>query len=328
MDALSRNNAYPPHAALDAWGTPLSRSHLALLLAALALAGCLGAGATVRPASTGAALLGADGMPLPPLALAGSSCTWGGGHSVHTFQFAGQIIPEPWKAADVMDDIGPQLSYSDPGEQIYGIPSTGWGNWHTNLVCKAWTLDNKTTPLTFGMVLTRVEPPTFDASPVHRNYIVNVIASDNAALNMRLMMDGWMSMPATGQVSWDDGVFHHVLATQMHGTYESLFRTRDAGALQDDIVRLWFQKANEDKTFSPVSIDMRIAGAGGKPPAHVIADPDGYFSHTNTEDHAFVAGQPSGVAGQIAGFVVTGFDASFSWGPAPPVKLEKEYAHL
>jgi len=303
----------------------LGRAPIAFALVGLALAGCLGANKPGEQAP--AAVIGADSMPLPPLALAGTGCVWGGGHSVHTHELD-DVVPPPWKPADVMEDVGPQLSYSDPGEQIYGIPSSGWGNWHTNFVCRAWTLDGAATQLTFGMVLTRVDPPRFDPEPVHRNYIVNVIASDNASLNGRLMMDGWMSMPATGQLSWDGGSFHHVLATKMHGTYESLFRTRDVGApLQDDIIRLWFQRPDATgKTFSPVSIDLRLSGAAR--PAHFIADPDGYFSHTNTEDHAIVAGEPSGVAGQIAGFVLTGFDAEFAWGPAPNVTLEKAYTHL
>lgn len=299
---------------------------LALVLALLTTAGCLGAAAptTSRP-DAAASLLGADGMPLPPLALAGAGCTWGGGHSVHTFQLA-SIVPPPWTVADVIPDVGPQVTYSDPGEQVYGLASRAWGNWHTNFACRSWTLDGKPTTLTLGMVLTRVEAPPFDPSPVPREYVVNVVASDSDALNARLMRDGWMGMQATGSLSWDGSTFHHVLATQMHGTYESLFRTRSDGALSDTRVRLWFQKELPGGHYAPVSIDLRLSGA--KPPAHDVADPDGWFSHTNTQDHVVVAGEPTGAASVIAGLVVSGFDASFAWGPAPGVELTAAYDHL
>lgn len=283
----------------------------------LVLAGCLGAGTTP--------LAPADAAPAP-LGLEGDGCSWGGGHSIHTHEIAPQIVPEPWKVADVVEDIGAQPTYSDPGEQVYGVATSGWGNWHTNLACASWTLDGEDAPgLVLGMVLARVEAPPFDPAPVHRNYIVNVIASDSDALNARLMARGWMSMGATGQLSWADGTLHHVLATDMHGTYESLFRTRDVGALEDDVVRLWYQKENANGTFSPVAVDLRIVG---EPPTHALADPEGYFSHTGTDDHALLLGQPSGVAGQIAGLAYRGFSFRLEWGPEPAVALDEAYSHL
>ena len=53
----------------------------------------------------------------------------------------------------------------------------------------------------------------------------------------------------------------------------------------------------------------------------VISDPPPFGPKIQYHKH-------DDTAGQIAGFVVSGFDASFSWGPAPAIKLDKEYAHL
>lgn len=291
------------------------------LLGLLLLAGCVTPAAVpVDKASEGGPEARAPGSPL---GLAGTDCVWGGGHSIHTMEYA-DLIPEPWHVADVIEDIGAQPTYSDPGEQIYGVADTGWGNWHTNLVCKAWMVDGQETPVTLGMVLTRIEPPAFDTAPVERQYIVNVIATDSKTVNDRLMSIGWMSMGATGTLTWDGGTFHHVLATEMHGTYESIFRTKEVGPLDAGTIRLWYQVPNADETFSPVAIDMVVTGS----PTHAIADPEGYFSHTDTEDHVLLLGQPQGVHGQIAGFVVSGFDVEFSWGQAPALKLEKAYEHL
>ncbi|HUR67850.1 MAG TPA: hypothetical protein VM370_01280 [Candidatus Thermoplasmatota archaeon] len=294
---------------------------LLLLCALVALAGCASPAGTLAPAASDAGAI--DGAEHAPLSLSGTGCVWGGGHSIHTMELA-WIVPEPWKASDVVEDIGMQPTYSDPGEQIYGVATSGWGNWHTNLACDSFTLDGEETPLTLGMVLARVEPPPFDPAPVARNYIVNVLASDNEELNARLMDAGWMSMGTTGSLAWDDDVFHHVLATEMHGTYESLFHTSPQGSFEDKLVRLWFQKQNDDGTFAPIALDMKLQGDGER----AIADPEGWFTHTGTDDHVVLAGQPNGAYGQIAGLVVSGIDVDLSWGPTPDVRLDEAYEHL
>ncbi|MHB8605722.1 MAG: hypothetical protein ACYDCK_10755 [Thermoplasmatota archaeon] len=305
----------------------MSRLVLVLVAVVVLTAGCIASSKSpASPTALGSASnAGTDGMAmgakLMPLALNGTSCTWGGGHSIHTHQYD-SILPLPWKPADVIEDIGTQPSYSDPGEQVYGVMvNSGWGNWHTNMECSAWTLNGEKKELTFGMILTRIVPPSFDTNPVPRNYMVNVIASSDKQFNDILMAAGWMAMPASGYIDWTTtpDTFHHLLDAGDHGVYESIFHTKDVGPMKDDVIRLWYQHANPDKTFTPVAIDMKITKKG----EHYWGDLQGYFSHTRTHDHDPVPG----AYGQIAGLVYTGFDASFGWGPQTNVMLDKAYEH-
>lgn len=292
-----------------------------VLLVATVLAGC-----TAQPASQP---LGTSAQPAPAAAAApafeldGQRCLMGGGHSVHATSVAPQIIPEPWKVADIWNDVGPQLVYPEEPEQ--GPPTEGktWGNWHVTVTCDAWQYDDK--PLdksfVFGFVVTKVEQPPFDTGPAGPRYIVNVLATQDQAMQMFFHEHGFHATLIQASANeWPaPGVYHHLLDTTDHGRYESIFDTKAAGDAPQNLTRLWWQRANGDGTFTPIALDLQPHG--GK---HLEADPNGYFSHLNTTDHAPVPG----AVGNIAGLIYQDVDFTLKLGPVAPVKLDKAYVHL
>ena len=296
-----------------------ARSLVVLALGVLVLAGCT-APAAVQPSTAPGAT---SASPMSDFKLTAHGCSVGGGHSIHSTSVERFVIPEPWKAADILDDIGPQLVF--PEEPEDGVPTKGntWGNWHVTVACKDWSGDDGALKdFSFGFVATRVETPPWDDSAPGRSYILNVLGTSDQDILEHFHMAGFHATPATGVSEWlAPDVFHHKLDTKDHGVYESIYKTVDAGdAAPDGIVRLWWQHENEDKTFSPVALDLKLS-AGGK---HLYADPNGYFSHLRTDDHAPIPG----AAGNIAGLNWEGVDLEVTLGPAPPVVLEKAYAHL
>lgn len=284
----------------------------------LALAGCTAPAAEpapVQPAQTPAE------PAMGEFRLEGTSCLEGGGHSVHPRRYADILIPEPWVAADVLQDVGPQLTYSETPQD--GVPEEGdtWGNYHATVVCRDWSRDGDALEgHVFGFVGARVEPQPFDPGPpAERHYIITVLATSDHALHEFLHAQGFHASMTKGTAEWRaEGLFHNLLDTEDHGVYESLFRTGEAGPMPGTM-RLWYQKENGDGSFSPLALDM--ANTGG---THLWAEPNGYFSHLRTHDHDPIPG----AAGQIAGLVYAGFDRVVTLGPRPDVRLEEAYIHL
>lgn len=285
---------------------------------ALLLAGCVSQ-STTQPVAPAASPPPAPAAPA--FELEGTECILGGGHSVHSSRIAGFIIPEPWKVADILDDVGPQPVY--PEEPEDGVPSKGntWGNWHVTTMCEGWTYDGK--PLAghvFGFVGARVEAPPFDDGSAVRHYLITVLASSDHGLHEALHAAGFHASLTKGTIEYQVGdVFHHVLDTEDHGVYESLYRTVGQGEAPQGITRLWFQQENPDKTYSPIALDLQVRGG-----THKWAEPNGYFSHLRTHDHDPLPG----AAGNIAGLNWEGFDLVVTLGPRPDVKLQKAYIHV
>jgi hypothetical protein len=298
----------------------MRRGALLVILLAMALAGCA-APQPAAPASSGppAAPQGADA--LPAFELHGTRCLMGGGHSVHERSIAPLLIPEPWEAADILDDVGPQLVY--PEEPWAGVPSKGhtWGNWHVTVRCEGWTSrGDAIQDLVFGFVATRVEAPPFDDGTASRHYIVTVLATSDRAMRETLHAAGFHATMTKGYAAWDlPDVFHSLLDTEDHGVYESVFRTAAAGAMDQGVTRLWWQHEADDGSFRPVALDLRPGGG-----EHLRAEPNGYFSHLRTHDHDPLPG----AAGNTAGLTYTGLDLTVTLGPRPDVRLEKAYVHL
>lgn len=292
---------------------------LAGLLAAALLAGCVAQPAP-EPAPVEAP---APEVATPPaFRLEGAGCLVGGGHSVHSQRVAPFIIPEPWKVADILADVGPQLIY--PEEPADGVPSEGntWGNWHVTVTCDAWMHGGEPLDgLVFGFVSAFVEPPPFDDGTAVKHAIVTVLATSDHAMHEAFHDAGFHATLTTGYAEYPaPGLFHHLLDTEDHGVYESLYRTTQAGEAPQGMLRLWWQHENDDATFSPYALD--IAMSGGK---HLWAEPNGYFSHLRTHDHDPLPG----AAGDIAGLNWEGVDLVITLGPRrDDVRLPEAYLHV
>lgn len=283
-------------------------------LAALAmLAGCL--------ASSPAADLAPASVPdaAAPSALAvASDCQEGGGHSNYWRDDLQSLLPEPWVAADVADDLGRPVISSN------GIPVTGEqaGIYHTTVVCEAWSFDGVAVdgPLVWGFVGIRVEPPPFDDGSATAHYLLDVLSFEPADLLARVAGAGVHASEGTGSLAWRDGdVLHTILDDVDHGHYEAVLPVKEKGAKVDGVTRLWMLHG-EDGAYRPASLDLVDAGGG----AHwVVATPAAAFAHTDTQDHAPL---PAGT-GNVAALAYTGFDRTLRLGPAPDVVLAENWAH-
>jgi hypothetical protein len=254
------------------------------------------------------------------LGLAATGCEEGGGHSVHPRML--NPLPEPWMPADILDDVGPQLLYSEVPDPTKPTPEKGStiGNWHATVRCASWTLHGVEKPgLVFGYVGMKIEHPPFGDEEPAREYIVTVVAANDPELIEAFHAAGVHAMSATTAWTPMPGDWLRVqMQTDHNGAYDSLFKPKSAGSIDAGLVRLWFQKENEDGTWSPVAIDMWTTEA-----QHVIADGQGYFSHSGTQHH-FPA---PGAYGHTAALMLRGFDREWSWGPRPDVKILAYYDH-
>lgn len=306
-----------PHGA----GVRMARKLLGIALALTALAGCI-AQPSPGPAAAPVAADLQQASGLPEFRLEGQGCTMGGGHSVHSKSVMRFVIPEPWEAADILADVGPQMVY--PEEPYDGIPAEGntWGNWHVTTTCESWVYNGQ--PLedfVFGFVTSRIEAPPFDDGVPVRHYIMTVLATGDSAMQEAFHAAGFHATTTTGINEWPaPDLYHHVLDTGDHGIYESIYRVAEAGEPDQGITRLWWQSENEDGTFSPIALDLDIKGG-----RHFWAEPNGYFSHLRTEDHSPLPG----AAGNIAGLNWQDIDFTATLGPRrTDVKLEEAYIHL
>lgn len=297
------------------------RCLVALALAVVLLAGCIDpAGPDPHPPAQSQE----DTDPVP-FELVGTDCVEGGGQSVHPRSIAGEVPfhvpPAPWERADVLEDTGPQLVYSEIVDPLHPIPTEGetWGNLHATLWCEAWTFNGAPKPdLVFGYVGAKVEDPPFSDGVPARSWLVTVVATNDQDVLAALHAAGIHATDASATMARDDLRLHTVLDTHHHGTYESLFLLKELGAMPKAPFRLWWQHENADGTFTPVALDL--AHRDG---AHHGAEGQGYFSHTGTHMH----GPQGGAWGKTAGVAWTGHDRVITLGPRPDVTLEAAYEH-
>lgn len=282
---------------------------------------------------------------LPPLGLAGASCMEGGGHSVHPKSFwssgAADVVPAPWVPADVLEDVGPQLTFSELPDPARPVPSEGntMGNYHATMWCDAWTLDGDPADddVFFGFVGMRVEPPPFDdpSVPATHHYVVTVVATNDDVVLERLRAAGIHAFGATAtKAETPGGALRIQMRTEGNGDYDSLFVPEAYGEMHAKRVRLWWQSEPEGEAghaghgagegshgegaFRPVALDLVASGG-----THSVASAQGYFSHSGTAHHAPLPG----AYGHTAAVLFKGFDRVVEWGPRPDVTLAKAYVH-
>ncbi|MGQ0536449.1 MAG: hypothetical protein ACT4PT_10285 [Methanobacteriota archaeon] len=301
------------------------RAPFVVTAAVLLLSGCLGADSDDGPAATQSL----DSQPAPALGqrptafeLGGTGCTEAGGHSVHP-EIEG-YLPPPWDPADILEDTGETLLYSElPYDPTKPVPEKGhtMGNYHATVVCEGWTVAGEARDdLVFGFVGMRVEAPPFDDGVATRHYLVTVVASGDENVLAWLHAAGIHATKTTGVAEPAvGGMLHTLLDTEDHGVYESFFVPTEVGEMDAGPYRLWWQKANDDGTFSPVAIDLWNTGG-----TKIRSDGEGWFSHTRTEDHAPIPG----AWGHTRALGYVGFDRVVKFGPAPDVRLPEAYIHL
>lgn len=309
------------------------------LILALVAAGCFG-DAPVEAADVHA---GADeDGPLPPLGLAGSDCREGGGHSVHPRSLWAQgmvrVVPPPWVPADVIEDVGEQITYSEIPDPLRPIPEEGntMGNYHATMWCEQWSLDGHTRDDLFvGFVGMRVEPPDFDedaATPTH-HYVVTVVVTNDETLLERLRAGGIHAVSGAAQhTTVAPDLLRIQMQTDGNGDYDSIFVTRSHGEMHATHVRLWWQHdldghgghadhsggPHANGQFKPIALDLLATGG-----THHVGAAQGWFSHTGTDHHAPLPG----AYGKTAAAYYDGFDRTFEWGPRPDVTLSQAYVH-
>lgn len=303
----------------------------AVAVLAVLLAGCLAPAAT-SPVPSGADATAALSDPAP-LDLVGTGCREGGGHSVHPKAF--QELPEPWVPADVMDDVGPQVVWSEYVDPLNPTPDPGetFGNWHVTVLCETLAFRGRALdPPFFGYVGERIERPDFDASPgadPDHHYLVTVVAVADDELLAAFVDFGITAMKATA--TWEraaDDVDRIVMLTESNGDYTSVQKWKPWGEPMPH-ARVWFQSTGKELPHgehghtpsmraTPVAFDMLTTGG-----THLVAEGQGYFSHEGTEHHGGLPG-----AGRVAAVAYLDFDRTWTWGPRyPDVVLDTVWDH-
>ncbi len=300
------------------------------LVLALVASGCLG---TVPAADDVAPAANSAPSAMNALGLAGSGCTEGGGHSVHPMIF--NPLPSPWMPADILDDVGPQLTYSEVPDPMKPIPEKGstMGNYHATMTCDTWTFRGEEKPdLVFGFVGMKIETPPFGTDGPTHQYLVTVIATSDSDVNAALHDAGFHPMLASATSITMPGDWNRIqMSTDHNGDYDSLFKPKAFGEMKATHVRLWFQIPNGaadctghecagDGTFTPIALDL-LAQPGGR---HFVAEGQGYFSHSGTNHHDPMPG----AYGHTAAVQYREFERTFEWGPHPTeVRLTDAYEH-
>ena len=278
--------------------------------------GCLGA--SDEPIAT--TQQGAEGGRAPGFELNGTNCREGGGHSVHPRMF--NDVPDPWVRADVLEDVGPQLVYSEVPDPLSPVPSEGntWGNYHATVLCEIWTFNGVDKPgLVLGFVGAKVEPPAFDTGPpAQRHYLVAVVGTSDAEVNEALQAAGLEGEELTGLAADENGLFHTLLTTHHHGEYETLFVPEDLGTTEPWTKRIWWLEGNDDEGYVPFALDLTDTAA-----VHRVAQVQGYFGHWGTDMH----GPQGGLSGHTAALLYEDFDRTVTLGPRPDVVLSERYHH-
>lgn len=289
----------------------------AFVVLVLAVSGCVALPADPAPAAADLAAVDLGGLDWTA-----TGCREGGGHSVHPKEF--QELPEPWVPADILDDVGPQVAWSEAPGPLPPSKGNTFGNWHSTVLCDSMTFRGRALePAFFGYVGERIERPVFDNSsgpdPDH-HYLVTVVAVADDELLATLVAGGILAMKA--EPSWEmlpGGLERIRMATELNGRYDSIHAYEAWGEPMVH-TRLWFQNTGKELPHgadghtpqmeaTPVSLDMRTEGG-----VHFVAKGEGYFSHEGTQHHGPVAPP----AGKTAAVVYRDFDRAWSWGPAYP----------
>lgn len=292
------------------------------------LAGCIQAPST-RP-QIGTAATHADAAA--PFALQMKHCHEGGGVSLYPMQDGQSGPTKDFKVADVQDDVG------DPVVGSYGIPIAPGektsGIWHVSVVCDSYAADgvSQSGPLDWGWVGMKIQPPAWDTSGIQRQFFVADLSLKDKGLVKDLRDERGIhaSLSQDVKVEWvAPQVFHQLLDDQDHGVFESRAAMKDYRPFQPGTTRFWMlipigmkgmdmdHGEMEDAPgtqYRAVAFDLVDSGSG----TQMVAQATGFLTHTRTNEHAIVAGQPNGAAGNLAEVLYDGFDRALTLSAASP----------
>lgn len=298
---------------------------VATLLLAAGLAGCLGADEVPDDRAEPSATPEAEPED-PALEVAGEACSMAGAQSVHPREGLGygnlsQLVPEPWTVDDVLEDTGPQYTYSQWPKPTAPVPEEGdtWGHYHGTVICETWTVNGTShEDVVFGFVGAKVKTPSFVDEGADDAYLATVVATNDEEITRQLQAGGVDAMHANATVREEGDQRVVSMVTDHNGEYLSVYRLDELGPVEDEHVRLWFQHENTDGTYSPLAVDLTREGG-----THYGDQGEGYFHHQATAHHWPLPG----AYGKTAAAHYEGFDLAFEWGPRPDATLETAYVH-
>jgi hypothetical protein len=265
-------------------------------------------------------------------------CVEGG--SVSMYNIADNpMVPEPWEAEDIREDMG------NPVFGSYGNPITGpaTGIWHMSVICDSYDYEGTKTTLMWGWVGVRVKPPPWDDGTVKRQFILADLSFGDDDIQATLA-DGpgfHVSKTLGATIEWLYGsdVIHTVMQDTSHGKFETFAGLKEYRALDLPDTRFWFpvntmaghdheSDASETEMWKPVSLDFTHA---------VATDAEHWVVNENARAFAHTKDQPVGPA-KVPGiehYGYTGaavlfetFDRTMTLGPAPEgILLETTYTH-
>jgi hypothetical protein len=295
------------------------------------LAGCISSpSSSVSSVGTAATHAGAA-----PFAVEMKRCHEGGGVSLYNMQDGQSGPTKDFKVADVQDDVG------DPVVGSYGVPIPPGGKttgiWHVSVVCDSYALNGveQSGPLDWGWVGMKIQPPAWDHSGIQRQFFVADLSLKDKGLVQDLRDERGIhaSLSQDVKVEWiAPQVFHQLLDDQDHGVFESRAAMKDYRAFKPGTTRFWMlipigmkgMDMGHDESgemedapgtqYRAVAFDLVDSGSG----TQMVAQATGLLTHTRTNEHAIVAGQPNGAAGNLAEVLYDGFDRALTLSASSP----------
>lgn len=295
----------------------------------LAFAGCLGAAVPPEAQDLLAQDAAAD-VDLFGVEMKG--CREGGGVSLYNMDDGDPGPVEPFRLANVQDDVGNPMvaSYGEP------IPPGGatWGIWHISLVCDSYSYQGEERgELAWGWVGVKIHPPAWDTSGIERQFFVADLSFPDPDI-LGELQDHAVHASETwnAKVEWlAPDVLHTVLDDEVHGVFETHSKMKEYRAFEPEPVRFWMlvsaDGSHEHGDLSTAiaegyrAISFDLATSGGD--SHMVADITGVLSHTRTDAHGAVPG----AAGNLAAVLYTGFDRTLSMGESPEMVFTKTWTH-
>lgn len=248
-----------------------------------------------------------------------------------------RMVPEPWEAEDIRDDLG------NPALGSYGVPITGpaTGIWHMSVICDSYDFDGAKTHLIWGWVGVKVKPPPWDDGAVARQFILADLSFGDEAIQERLVADPGFHVSHTldGKVEWLPGdVMHSIMRDTSHGSFETFAGLKEYRALDLPTTRFWFPIAADghghdaegqaEEGFRPVSLDFEHTVSA--PAEHwVINNNVRAFAHTKEQMVGPVAVPQVEHYGYTGGAILfQTFERTMTLGPAPEeILLETTWTH-
>lgn len=307
--------------------TPL----LVPLLCAIAFSGCLEAASVTSPG------IDVEAPQADLFEVQMGSCIEAGSVSMYNIA-ENRMVPEPWEAEDIRDDMG------NPVFGSYGVPITGpaTGIWHMSVICDTYDYNGKKGTLEWGWVGVKIKPPPWDDGRITRQFILADLSFGDEGIQTSLAEGPGFHVSKTldAKIEWvgETDVIHTLMMDTSHGKFETFAGLREYRALELPDTRFWFPVStmadhghgaeSEEEKWRPVSVDF--ANTVTPPAEHWVVNQNvRAFAHTKDQPVG-----PANVPG-VEHYGYTGaavlfqrFDRVMTIGPAPQdILLDTTYTH-